>query len=341
MYLVIIIATLSILAFAMALNSLRQRLDETEVEAIEDGVLLKIKVPKASEQGPLAAEMMFSALHGMLQEDGAQADILSFEVVSTVEGISFYAYVPQATRRFVESQIYAQYPTAEVFEVDDYTENIAKLQQNSTQSDAEKESEVETQVVGTELILENPYFYPSKTFPNFEVDPLSAITSAVENLQEDEQAWFQMVVKPLPEGWQEAGYEYLEVLRTGEEPEGRPIFVFLFDTLRASVGRFIKDILVGITLGPSTYMEREEGGGGGESYQMSPEQKEEEQAIQQKLALLGFETNVRVVGIGADEESAQRNVTSLVAAFKQFAHGSLKGFDRTEISKSPDGLVEE
>lgn len=328
MYIVIIIATLVVLAFAMALNSLRERLDEDEIEAIEDGVLLKIKVPKASEQGPLAAEMMFSALHGMLQEDDSEADLLAFEIVSTSEGISFYTYVPQATRRFVESQIYAQYPTAEVFEAEDYTGSIP-------------EGEAGPQVVGTELILEHPYFYPIKTFPNFEVDPLSAITSAVENLQGDEEAWFQMVVKPLPEGWQEAGYEYLEILRTGEEPEERSIITFLFDTLRASVGRLFKDIVVGIALGPSTYMEREEAGGGEESYQMSPEQKEEEQSIQEKLALLGFETNIRVVGVGADEESAQRNVTSLVASFKQFAHGSLNSFARTEIVKTPTGLLEE
>lgn len=331
MYLPLALGTLVVLAFAMALNSLKDRLGDDEPEKIEDGVLLKIKVPKNNEKGPLAAEMMFSALHGMLQEDDSAADLLSFEMVSTADGISFYAYVPRATRRFVESQIYAQYPTAEIFvEEKDYADVDTDLNAGNG-----------THIAGTEVILEREYFLPIKTFPNFEVDPLAAITSAVENLGDNEQAWLQVMVRPLPEGWQEAGYKHLEVLRSGIEPEERSLPVFLFDALREGLSRFVKDILAGIVLGPSSYMEREAVGGKEEAHQMSPEDKEQEQVIQQKLALLGFETNIRVVGVADSEDEAVQNVTSIVAALKQFAHGSLNGLVRTKIVQQPEGLLEE
>lgn len=337
-----VLGALTVLAFGMALNSLRQRLSVEEAEAIEEGVLLKIKVPKMSEQGPLAAEMMFSALHGMLQSEDEEGDLLSFEIVSTPDGISFYVYVPKERQSFVESQIYAQYPTAEIKPVEDYARNLQSrfLEEESFKQEETGQEEGRVKIVGTELILERPYFYPIKTFPNFEVDPLSAITSAMENLGENEQMWLQMVVKPLPEGWQEAGYEYLTILRTGKEPDRRSLLRYLGDTFLGGARRFLGDIFKGILLGPSSYM-GQSGSGGEEAYQMSPEQKEEEQAIQRKLALLGFETNIRVIGVALDEESAQRNVSALVAAFKQFAHGSLNGLVRGEIVKNSTRLLDE
>ena len=322
----IVLGTLTVLAFGLALASLKGRLTVVP-ETIENGVLLKVKVPKNNEQGPLAAEMMFAALHGMLQEEGAEAGPLSFEIVSSAGGISFYIFVSADTRRFVESQVYAQYPSAEIQVVDDYT-NL----------DLNDEG---IHVAGTEVILEREYFLPIKTFPDFEVDPLAAITSSVENLTGDAQAWLQMMVKPLPEGWQEPGYKHMEVLRTGKAPEGRSIITVLSEGVVAALVEFFRDVFVGLLVGPSYYMNREAGGiGEEEKNEVLPEEKAEIEAVQTKLSLLGFEASIRVIGVGESEEEAIRDVSSYVASLKQFTV-THNGFVRTEIVKQPEVLLAE
>ena len=92
--------------------------------------LLLISVPKDNEKSPLAAEQMFAALHGIykspseLDEENAVQEHLSFEIVSVDKYIRFYAFVPRALKDFIEGQIYAQYPSVEIQEIEDYSKQI-------------------------------------------------------------------------------------------------------------------------------------------------------------------------------------------------------------------------
>lgn len=200
--LILIISTVIIISFALALRSLRGRLEETDVKTgIEDGVMLEIKVPKFNEQGPVAAGIMFSALHGLMEKEDKSAHV-SFEVAADESGIKFYTFVPRYFEKFVKSQVYAQYPDAEIFAVEDYAKaaDIGKGAMSAA-----------------ELTLSKPYYFPIKTFPDFEVDPLAAITSAVDERGGDERAWFQMVINPIDDTWQKIGYEYIAAVKDRKE----------------------------------------------------------------------------------------------------------------------------
>lgn len=321
---VIILVSLAILSFAMALKTVRDSyvVSNNDV-SVASGILLMIKVPKQNEQTPLAAEMMFSAIHGLLQDKG-DVGLFSFEIRASHSGISFYCFVPTLYRKFVESQVYAQYPTAEIAPVEDY---------------AMKNVSTDQVLRGTEVVLDKPYYYPIKSFPDFAVDPLAAITGSVEQLTENEEAWFQVVIRPLADGWQNEGYRKITELKTGKVKESRTIMQVLTEDLGVRGLQFILDIFMGIVQNPSYYMadrKVEE-----KKYEMSEESKAEVEGIRKKLSLLGYQTNMRIVGIAGNESEAQQNVSAMVAAFKQFGSGEVNSFSRSGFIAEPVQLLDD
>src|SRR3989344_5759340 len=118
------IVTILAIASAAALIIMARRLINNRARIAwhesRDWMLLRILVPKNNEKTPLAAEQMFAALHGIFKKGSAFQDFFSFEIASREKYIQFYVHVPVHLKDFVEGQIYSQYPTAEIAEVDDY-----------------------------------------------------------------------------------------------------------------------------------------------------------------------------------------------------------------------------
>ena len=170
----------------------------------QDYKLLLISVPKDNEKSPLAAEQMFASLHGIhrtvaeLQGENAVQEHLSFEIISVDKYIRFYIYVPKELKEFVAGQIYAQYPTVAIQEIEDYTKTI------------DRENSV---FASTELSLTKEDFFPIKTFLNFEVDPLAGITGALTEIVPGEQIWVQILARPISDEWQANGINYVDNVR--------------------------------------------------------------------------------------------------------------------------------
>lgn len=314
-YIISAVSVIVVASFLFALRSVRVRLQATAPsESIEDGILLSISVPKQNERGPLAAEMMFSALHGLADEaEVGEASPLSFEIVATPEGIRFYTFVPRKYRNFVESQIYAQYPAAEIREAVDFA---AETVEPLTNFDV------------AEVILEREYYYPIKTFPDFEVDPLAAITSSIENLVKNEQVWVQILIRAIPDIWREPGYTYISEVRSGEVKDTTSFVKILTVEIFQHVLNFLGNLVGSIITGPPDVSGklpvREP-----PAQRLPPEKEEELKSIQSKLSLNGFETAIRVIGIGESADAALINVNSLIAALKQFSTATLNSFTRS------------
>lgn len=181
------------------------RFSKTEEENPDaQGVVLLLQVPRTNEKKELAAEQMFASLHGLLTLPShkmfqvAQRERISFEVAVLKKRIGFYVWVPNYLKSFVEEQIYAQYPTVQISEVPDYSEQAE--QGFST-------------VLSTEMKLSNSDALPIKTFQSFEVDPLAAITAALAKFEDDEEAWIQLVIRPAAENWHRKSERYVAGLR--------------------------------------------------------------------------------------------------------------------------------
>lgn len=179
--------------------------DQSEHEDL--GVVLLLQVPRTSDKKELAAEQMFASLHGLLTIPAPslfkspKRECLSFEIAVIGKRIGFYVWVPQYLKTYVEEQIYAQYPTVQITEIDDYAAYDPTKQ-------------YETQLV-TELKFTANNALPIKTFQSFEVDSLAAITETLAKFTEHEEAWLQLLIRPASQNWHKASERYVAKMKGG------------------------------------------------------------------------------------------------------------------------------
>ncbi len=179
---------------------------KTEEPAHDDtGVVLLLQVPRTNDKKELAAEQMFASLHGLLTIPtpgilkAAKRERLSFEIAVRGKRIGFYVWVPRYLVSYVEEQIYAQYPTVHITEVEDYAMDNPEIQY-STQ-------------LGTELRFTANNALPIKTFQSFEVDPLAAITATLAKFNDDEEAWLQLLIRPASQNWHRSSERYVAKMK--------------------------------------------------------------------------------------------------------------------------------
>ena len=171
----------------------------------EDTILLLLQVPRTNDKKELAAEQMFASLHGLLLfppqkfYHRAHRVRISFEMAVLKKRIGFYVSTPKYLKNFIEEQIYAQYPTVQISEVEDYSKEAVSHHSNELVS---------------ELRLTNNDALPIKTFQSFEVDPLAAITATLAKFEENEEAWIQLVMRPASDNWHKKSERYIASVRS-------------------------------------------------------------------------------------------------------------------------------
>ena len=129
-------------------------------------VLLAIDIPRMNEQSPKAVEHIFSHIYGIRKTGNLKERFLrgytqlniSLEIVSIEGFIQFLIRTPVKFRDLVEAAIYAQYPEAELTEVDDYVDLIPKPLEFPHH---------EWDIWGTQYKLAKNHVYPIKTYPFF------------------------------------------------------------------------------------------------------------------------------------------------------------------------------
>lgn len=282
--------------------------------------LFRILVPKDNEKTPLAAEQFFSALHGIFNESATFQPQISFEIVGLNKFIHFYVRVPTYLRDFVEGQLYAQYPEAEIKESEDYVHLVDSRA-----------------VISAELAVTKESVYPFKTFNNFTVDPLAGITGALGNLRAGENLWLQCIVKPVSDNWQDFGVKFVEAKRAGKSLEEPNIIFRLLQEFADFILGTIRTGLSGATSAGSTESTPPTSGEENKPRLASP-QEVALKAIEEKITKLGFESKIRIFATAQDEITARSKVESLVGAFKQFNSTNMNGFKLGELESGADAL---
>lgn len=292
------------LSFFFAYRAARKLETSKTVEQPTEGVLLAIELPKENEKTPISAEQMFASLHGLLRFTPGVQEHLSLEISSTPDGIRFYAFTPRQFKNFVEGQIYAQYPDAEIREVEDYTNKVVDLK-----------------YAACEITLGKDYIFPIKTFRDFEVDPLAAVTGALGNISNNEQVWMQVLVRPVEDIWQDRGHKYVEMIRAGEHPVSfspKDIAKEISKNLFSHIIEIPGQIARGPQLPPRP--------GPAQRIQLSAGQELDLKLIENKLSKMGFEVKVRCVAFSDSKETSINRLKSAVGSFKQFSTASLNNF---------------
>ena len=270
-----------------------------------DSVLLMLEIPRTNDKKELAAEQMFASLHGILRDkqelrnSGGVQEHLSFEIVSTAGQIRFYVWVPKVLQSFVEGQIYSQYPTVQIYKM------------NEDYVDKRKEYPVNYM---TELGLIENEALPIKTFESFEVDPLAGITGTLAKLNPDrsEEMWIQILTRPIADDWHKNTTDrWISRIKTG----GNSLF--------QSTGidwTWIIEAIAALFRPPA-------GGTNSEvKVELSERAKTQIAKAEEKATKLGYEVKIRLAYLGQNETDAKLNMQALVGTFKQFNSTNLNGF---------------
>lgn len=278
-------------------------------------VVLQLEIPKANDKKELAAEQMFASLHGILRsskeiaKDGTPQEHLSFEIAAIGKRIRFYVTIPKHLQNFVEGQIYAQYPTVQIYHMpEDYAARTL------------------TQPVAmtAELSLIDDSVLPIKTFQSFEVDPLAATTATLAKLEDDdEEMWMQFLVRPLDDSWHKQSTKFVAKIKSGSSiMSGGGILGYLGQ-------------LVWLLVQPPEETSKTK-----TTPDVSERDKTRISAIEEKSRKLGYQTKVRIVYLGSDQQVAKLRMQAMVGTFKQFNTTNLNGYKISDSTFDVTGVID-
>ncbi|MBI5654702.1 type IV secretion system DNA-binding domain-containing protein [Candidatus Uhrbacteria bacterium] len=213
--------------------------------------------------------------------------IFSCEIVMAKNKISFYIVAPSKYREFVEQQIHAQFPTADVEEVPDY--NI--FQPNGI-------------IMGSYLKLKRPSHFPIKTYKKIESDPLNSLTNALSKIEEGDGAAVQIVMTSAPPKWRREGLRIAKAMQ-----QGKKLSEVNKGGVLSSVGKEL--ISLASTAKPGEQKAPEQ-------YRLSPLEEEMVKGLEEKSSKAGLDCNIRIIVSSKNADKARRYLNDIVGSFGQF-----------------------
>lgn len=283
-------------------------------------VLLRIMPPREVLKSPLAMEVFMGNLYQTGGEGnwydvywkGKSRARFALEIVSVGGDVRFYVYGPESMAKILETQIYAQYPGAEVKVDQDYVDDVYY------QADR-------YDLFGSRLELEKPDPYPIKTYldygfdkldikPEYQVDPIAPMVEFMGSVPRGCQAWVQIVVRahkkdaPDPKSW------FKKTDKWKDEAKAE-----------------VKKIREGDAK-PKPGEEKKE------SPKLTKTQEKVVEALERSVAKLGFDVGIRTMAVyPKDAPDGDKGLVraGLSGAFRQYNSPELNGF-KTANSTSFD-----
>lgn len=277
-----------------------------------DRILIRVMVPKekksegsgTSNEDRLEqikeeigiTEALFATVAGLKAERGIMSwlkgrnDHLSFELVVHNSLIYFYIAVPHRLQNFLEQQIHAQYPYAQIDVMTDY--NI--FSENSS-------------IMGAYLISKKTNVFPFKSYKKMDSDPMSGILNALSRIRENNaSASIQFVLRSAKRSWRRRGVQIVREVKKGEKFEnvaGKGAVSKVLST----AGKTTAELF-------STKSEEQKK----DTYQLSSMEEEMLKGIEEKLSKGGLDLTVRIISVSDNEEVSKLNLENIVNAFSQY-----------------------
>ncbi len=289
-------------------------------------VLLAIDVPKLTEQNMKAIEQIITAMHGVHFSPnkkeahwiGVVQDRFSLEIVSIDGYIQYFVRCDNYNAELVKGAIFAQYPDAEIIEVEDYVTNVPTKFPNETHD-----------MWGCEFILAKTGAFPIKTYEHFEhslsgvfADPVAAILEAMSRIYPGEHVWLQIVITPEGHHWQEHAQHDVDKVAGKPEHATRNILDRILDAPLAIVGAILDQIFPNEAAPQGPTQEEKSN-----FMALTTGEKIVVEEMQKKLARLVFETKFRFIYLGPKGQlNVYRVGGPIFGAVKQFNAMDLNSF---------------
>lgn len=268
--------------------------------------VLLVRVPKETKKEDLeqsksaqqvqelisVMETVFASVGALKSERGfmpwliGRKKLFACEIVMNKNKISFYIVTPKAFREFIEQQIHAQFPAADVEDVPDY--NI--FQPTGI-------------IMGSYLKLKRPSHFPIKTYKKIESDPLNSITNALSKVAEEDGAAVQIVFSSAPPSWRREGLRIAKAMQQGKK---------LSEVSGSGLAK------IGKELGSMASMAKPGEQKPQEAYRLSPLEEEMVKGLEEKASKAGLDCNIRVIVSSSSAEKSKRYLADIVGSFGQF-----------------------
>lgn len=292
--------------------------------------VLAIDIPQLNLQTPKAVEQIFSNLSGAFDKpdligkfrEGYKQKWFSFEVISIGGYIQFLVWTEESFRDLVEASIYAQYPEAEIVEVEDYVDQIPDKYPNS-----------DYDIWMADFALAENFAFPIRLYDEFVhsitkedtlKDPMSSFLESFARIGHGEQMWFQILVQPVDNSWKEKVIEKIKDF-IGEKKKAGGIMSFILGSkVGEEIGKSLEEIKIQMTgFGAGDSADSAKEGPKNNLQFMTPGQRKLVEAMERKIEKIGFKTKMRTAYIARKEIfHPERGVNSLIGAINQFNNPS-------------------
>jgi hypothetical protein len=287
--------------------------------------IIEVKIPKEIVKPIKAMEQVFSGIHGLHDVfdwreqwwNGEFMHSISFEIASMEGKTHFFIRSPDKFRTVIESNIYAQYPEAEISVVSDYTKSIP---QNIPNKDWD--------LFGFDMEFTKKSCYPLMTYRYFEeskelveekrLDPLAGLLDGMSSIGPGEYMWLQIVAKPVlkkEDPWQTEGKAIVDELVHRETKK----------TVWKSIPSQVAGVYItGLPPNDEGKTTKEESVIPPEM-KLTPGERDIVKAIEDKIAKFGFVTFIRFVYLGKKDVFLKPKARVPYGYFKSVSSEALNG----------------
>lgn len=279
---------------------------QAEVIKNETYTLLEIRLPREISKSPLAMETVLAGMHIGIGEttfinrywEGKTRPWFSLEIVSIEGEVHFFIWTRTFLKELVKSQIYAQYPTVEIYEVEDYALPITL--------DLEKMN-----LWGCDFKLSDPDPVPIKTYVDygldkdpkeeFKINPLASQLEFFGSIGKGEQLWMQIMIRVNKSEKHKKGTFFGKMGWKDEAQEE-------IDKIIKAATFKTEDIKVPTVLN------------------LSKGQSENIAAIERSISKLGYDCGIRGIYFADKDKFNPKNIVGLVHSMKQYSSNTLNKF---------------
>ncbi len=283
--------------------------------------VFEVNVPQDAVQTPMGMVNFFTNIAGSKSAitwkegflNGKFQAYFCLEIVSNSGEIKIYVRVQQKYIDLFQASLYAQYPEASIIEVEDYVDMIPTDYPNE-----------EYDLFGSEIVLRKPDYLPIKTFDLFEhqgekdlrfKDPMLGLFESLGKMRTGEHYWMQiLIMQPDEQDWRKDGIKFMNELYGKTEKKKKGWFSESFGWLITGA----IEQTVGMVIGGG---EEEAGPDDFRMFKITPEERDQIDAVQRKVAGLGWATTIRFVYWAKKDVFRKGTIASMTKGyFHQFAH---------------------
>ena len=287
-------------------------------------IMLEIVPPKDVFKSPQAMELVFNVLYGGAAGNwyekywkGELAHWYSLEIVSIEGKIHFFIRFHKKFRKAFEAQLYAQYPQAEIKEVEDYTKRVP---------DYVPGGPINLFAYNLSLAKDDPY--PIKSYVDYgldravgslkeeeRIDPITPLLETMGSIGVGEQIWIQINIRK-----ETKRYEI-------KKKDGDKVIIEKGKSWKDKAREIIEEIR------KKNDTKTEDG----KTIQgrLTSGQEAAIKAIERHMNKPGFDTGMRVLYVANKENYNGNTITAFTSMWRQFDSEDLNSFKMTDLTKSP------